>query len=129
MKIEFYDLETGKAVEGNYMVDGNGTVYLIETNCGEYDIGHSNNIGWRVVEEEQGLVVDWSKIPKRCRWAAMDEDGDTYAYNMAPSIAYEYGNKYWILEIGYQINIDSLVISKPSPDKWRESLIQRPEGV
>ena len=125
MKIEFYDLETGKAVEGNYMVDGNGTVYLIETNCGEYDIGHSNNIGWRVVEEEQGLVVDWSKVPEQYKWAMIDKYGDFFICQTKPK---DCGNS-WHVAAGRWAYLDNAVISKPSPDKWRESLIQRPEGV
>lgn len=56
MKIEFYDLATGKVVEnGLYALNSKNIVIAIEGN--EY-MGHyiydAKNIGWRVVQESDG---------------------------------------------------------------------------
>jgi len=109
MKIEFFDKETGE------------------------DFELPENIGWRVVEEvkeikEQELIVDWSKIDRIYKWVAMNQWGDLSSFMIKPKLS-EYDGQ-WYTPVGFYVgSVDDCVISRPSPDKWRESLIQRPEGV
>lgn len=69
------------------------------------------------------LIIPWDVIKPEYKWAAMDESGIVYFYKTMPSIIMQY--RHWrsadnILSV---LNIDTSGID------WRESLVQRPEGV
>lgn len=68
------------------------------------------------------LIIPWEVIKNEYKWAAMDGDGEVYVFKKKPAIDHrdwyhdEYGNIY-------ALNIDTTGID------WRESLVQRPDGV
>jgi len=137
MKIEFFDKETGNIIPDyikekdcsrQYVVGADGVVIFINTEkWNEVWFQEDPAIGWRVVEEEkeQELIVDWSKVPEQYKWAAMDENEIVFVYSREP---FQMGN-LWASRSEAGFIDPNYALSKPSPDKWRESLIQRPEGV
>ena len=70
--------------------------------------------------------VDWSALDKKWKFMAMDRKGWIYAYSDRPEIDCQ----EWATPGGDHINISGLLTSyKPGTCDWRDSLIERPEGV
>lgn len=69
------------------------------------------------------LIIPWEVIKPEYKWAAMDESGSLWVYEGKPKA----GDSAW----GYSGNLDgigALNINTTGID-WRESLVQRPDGV
>jgi hypothetical protein len=77
--------------------------------------------------------VDWTLIPTRYRWVAMDENGEIWGYSgEAPKI--DEGDNYWSInlntdhiQMGDNVTNSSAILFTPM--NWRTSLIERPEGM
>ena len=67
----------------------------------------------------------WAVLDKKFRWAAMDSDGFVSAFSNEPIVIS--GAESW--GAGSRQPLNYLVGVEADPSRWRESLIQRPEGV
>lgn len=67
--------------------------------------------------------VDWSVLKKAWRFIARDLGGDAYCYADKPT----QGNSGWLR--GVSMRIDHLASYDPGTCDWRDSLVERPEGV
>lgn len=68
--------------------------------------------------------IDWSHIAPRFKWLARDNDGEAYFFEKEPTA----GRWRWCVLGGYGI-AHTLASYHPGTCDWRDSLIQRPEGV
>ena len=71
------------------------------------------------------LVIPWGHIKPEYKWACMDEDGSLFVSMHCPSVVDQYncwGNR------GLWGSIAVLDIDTAGID-WKDSLVQRPEGV
>lgn len=70
------------------------------------------------------LIIPWEHIKPKFRWAAMDQDGEIFIYELKPHI----GEISWSWEGGELTNIHKALNIDTSGIDWRESLTQRPEN-
>lgn len=73
------------------------------------------------------LIIPWEVIKPEYKWAAMDEDRAIVVYDIKPDISYA----MWMCGNGGNGNsadLSALNIDTTGID-WRESLVQRPDGV
>lgn len=69
------------------------------------------------------LIIPWEHIKPEYKWAAMDANGQVSVYENKPNAGVEYWKDVaWGVGC-YCLNIDTTGID------WRDSLVQRPEGV
>ena len=64
------------------------------------------------------MEINWDKIPPEYHWAAMDENGLIWVYEMQPSV----DNHYWFAESG-----ETTYFGMEGHPGWRDSLQQRPQ--
>jgi len=70
--------------------------------------------------------VDWSALDEKWRFIAVDGDDWAYAHAERPNIY----DKQWVVPGGDCFRIDGFLSSyRPGTCDWRDSLIERPEGV
>lgn len=69
------------------------------------------------------LVIPWEHIKPEYKWAAMDQSGSVWVYEQKPEIEVLGWAGEGILECA-----DALIIDTTGID-WRDSLVQRPDGV
>ena len=101
----------------------------VSYNGGEtwHDIGnpswHSHYL-YRIKETKPS--IDWSHIATEYRWLAMDKCGEAYVYDRKPSLV-EVWNAWDVS--GQYHNVGVLVSYKAGTCDWKNSLVERPEGV
>ena len=72
------------------------------------------------------LTVRWEHMPTWAKWAARDEDGAIWVFEEFPKL----WSDVWGRGDGDRNRIDQFPgLSDPGTVDWRDSLIQRPEGV
>lgn len=71
------------------------------------------------------LVIPWEVIKPEYRWAAMDADGEVYAFDIRPSDDAD----QWVPTGDNAIMINGVINIDTTGIDWRESLTARPEGV
>lgn len=69
------------------------------------------------------LIIPWEVIKPEYRWAAMDACGAIWVYESTPEIIDSSWTSGDSLSCADALNIDTTGID------WRESLVQRPDGV
>lgn len=67
------------------------------------------------------LIIPWDVIKPKYKWAAMDNTGNVYLYKEEPRLVSDCFAGEWCYTT--ILNIDTTGID------WRESLVQRQEGV
>lgn len=70
--------------------------------------------------------IDWSHVNKDYKYMATDEDGDTHLYNKKPYIE-DYG--VWNVSSGFCKSAEAFVSFVPGTCNWKDSLVERPEGI
>lgn len=70
------------------------------------------------------LVIPWEHIKPEYKWAAMDEDGEVWFFESMPLI--DGDDSYWSCG---KMNCKSPINIGTTGIYWRDSLVQRPEGV
>jgi len=74
---------------------------------------------------QRKLEIPWGHIKPEFKWAAMDENGDVWAYSTEPfAVGDRKGN--WCGDDFHKIS--SILNIDTSGIDWRESLTQRPEN-
>lgn len=71
------------------------------------------------------LVIPWEHIKPECKWAAMDADGEVYLYPEKP----EDDCDQWLPVEDDAIKANDVLDIDTAGIDWRDSLVQRPEGV
>lgn len=71
------------------------------------------------------LIIPWEVIKPEYKWAAMTEHMDVILSSVCPLVT---NGGYWWWESGITALVEELNINTDGID-WRESLVQRPEGV
>ena len=71
------------------------------------------------------LVIPWEHIKPEYKWAAMDADGEVYAFDLRPSDDAD----QWVPTGDKAIMINGVLNINTAGIDWRESLTARPEGV
>ena len=69
--------------------------------------------------------IDWSHVADKYKWLASDEDGTPYVYANKPYINI-YG---WSIDGDVFTEVTAFKSFKPGTCDWKDSLIERPEGV
>ena len=69
--------------------------------------------------------IDWSHLKDEYKWLARDEDGTPYVYDSKPYINI-YG---WSIDDDVFTEVTAFKSFKPGTCDWKDSLIERPEGV
>ena len=98
--------------------------------------------GWRVYSEPSWVsfityrakpvpapthdTIDWSSIKPEWKYAARDEDGNVYVYQVIPSAKYT-SWVGWSHDDGLGINPRLLNIHTRGTCDWKDSLIKRPD--
>lgn len=71
--------------------------------------------------------IDWSAVHPDYKWLARDLDGEGYLYAAEPKLN---GRKtYWENVVWDQVSAKILTSYNPGTCDWKDSLVQRPEGV
>jgi hypothetical protein len=76
------------------------------------------------------MRIDWSKIPTRFNWVAMDDNGRVYAYSHKPlrsQIASFWVRDKSLGDASFTKEVTSLVYMNPV--HWAESLVERPNNL
>lgn len=88
-----------------------------------YDMGWYENCVYRVAPTKPS--IDWSHVAPQFKWMATDADCTTMLYEEKPI--------EWKTEWGWTggdcTNITCLASFRPGTCDWKDSLVQRPEGV
>lgn len=66
------------------------------------------------------FAFDWSGIPEKYKWAAMDDDKEWWVYSKKPKR--HPSGLAWYSESGFSADL----VAPPYPGDWRNSLQQRP---
>jgi len=70
--------------------------------------------------------IDWSHVSPEYKWLARDEDGLSYLYIEKP----ECGKSMWMVMVTKDcIEIKGFKSYKAGTCDWKDSLVERPEGV
>lgn len=74
---------------------------------------------------QKQLVIPWEHIKPKYKWAAMDKDGELFVFVCSPK---QENTLWWDQLEGGCESINVLNIDTDGVD-WKQSLIERPEGV
>lgn len=69
--------------------------------------------------------IEWAHVAPRWRWLARDNSGVSWLYESEPNLG---GGSYWN-SIYQSILATAFFSFNPGTCDWRDSLVQRPEGV
>jgi hypothetical protein len=71
--------------------------------------------------------IDWSHVAPQYKWLAQDENGRAWLYSdVAPY--YDVGNKYWSSD-ARPVGARAFSSFQLGTCNWKDSLVERPEGV
>ena len=77
---------------------------------------------WASTEDPQALDIDWSKVPEGFDWAAQDQCGLVWAYEVEPTR----GANQWIIGEGHKLtSFHHHILVQHNPD-WRNTKTKRP---
>lgn len=85
------------------------------------------NLEYRVKESTKPSI-DWSHVSDKFKWMATDEDGETFLFEVQPTVEIKTGRlTRWQSREGDHIYAPFYSSFKPGDCDWKDSLVKREE--